>query len=205
MKKPTIIAIACIAVAILAFVIVRQKSALPPSVIGENIAPQLITDEAWQESIAEDPTAHGYSGYYILQDRRSDAAILEGLRDLRSDDGYVWVNAASYLGSRGNEEAVPYLIKALRHTAWRSDDERVESLRKLTGETFGNSFEDWFNWYAGQPNPINIDWESSLGHAPRLPKSNREQKGGAGQSATRSQSGSEGGDKPQPESEDRSR
>jgi hypothetical protein len=97
------------------------------------------------------------------------------------------MNAASYLGSRGHKEAIPYLIKALRHTAWRSDDERVELLRQLTGETFGNSFEDWSNWYRAQPNPIQIDWESSLGHAPRLPKTKREQDGG-GQPATRPES-----------------
>jgi len=143
MRKPIIIITACCtAIAIIAVVIVRQKSVLPPSVMGEHFAPQLISDEAWRESIAEDPTAHGYSGYGILEDRRSDVAIQEGLRDIRSEDGYVWMNAASYLGSRGRKEAIPYLIKALRHTAWRSDDERVEFLRQLTGETFGNSFED---------------------------------------------------------------
>jgi len=175
MKKLIVIVVACVALATFALFVIRQKSIMPPSVMGENIAPQLITDEAWRRSIAEDPTAHGYSGYGILQDRRSDAAIREGLRDLRSEDGYVWANAASYLGSRGRKEAIPYIIKALRHTAWRSDVERVELLRKLTGETFGNSFEDWFNWYEAQPNPIQIDWESSLGRAPRLPKTNREQ------------------------------
>jgi hypothetical protein len=57
MKKPIIIAIACIAVAILAVVIVRQKSVMPPSVIGEQITPQLISDEAWRESIAKDPAS----------------------------------------------------------------------------------------------------------------------------------------------------
>lgn len=187
MKKPIIIVVCCIALAVIALVIVRQKSVLPPSVEGEHFYPQLITDEAWRESIAKDPTAHGYSGYGILQDRKSDAAIQEGLRDIQSEDGYVWMNAASYLGSRGRKEAVPYLIKALRHTAWRSDDERVELLRQLTGERFGNSFEDWLNWYAVQPNPVQIDWESSLGHSPRLPKTNREQDGG-GQPAARSES-----------------
>ncbi|MCG8599824.1 MAG: hypothetical protein MI807_06760 [Verrucomicrobiales bacterium] len=205
MKKPfIIIAACCVAIAIFAVVIVRQKGVLPPSVIGEHVAPQFITDEAWRESIAEDPTAHGYSGYGILRDRRSDVAIQEGLRDIESEDGYVWMNAASYLGSRGRKEAIPYLIKALRHTAWRSDDERVEQLRQLTGETFGNSFEDWFNWYVAQPNQIQLDWESSLGHSPRLPKTNREQDV-APQSVTRSESKSEGGNKPQPESEARSR
>ena len=178
MKKTIIIiAACCVAITIITVVITRQKSVLPPTVMGEHFAPQLITDEAWRESIANDPTAHGYSGYGILQDRKSDVAIQEGLRDIESEDGYVWMNAASYLGSRGRKEAIPYLIKALRHTAWRSDDERVELLRQLSGETFGNSFEDWFNWYVAQPNQVQLDWESSLGHSPRLPKTNREQAG----------------------------
>jgi len=168
MKTPIIIVIACAAIAVTVALITR------PSVIGENIAPELISDEAWRQSVADDPTAHGYSGYGILQDRKSDVAIEEGLRDIHSEDGYVWMNAASYLGSCGRKEAIPYLIKALRHTAWRSDDERVELLRLLTGETFENSFEDWFKWYDAQPNPIPINWESSLGHSPRLPKINRE-------------------------------
>ncbi len=136
MKKPIIILAGCIAIAVIGLVIIRQKSVLPPTVLGEHFAPQLISDEAWRQSISEDPTADGYSGYGILQDRRSDVAIQEGLRDLRSEDAYVWMNAASYLGSRGRKEAIPYLIKGLRHTAWRSDDERVELLEQLTGETF---------------------------------------------------------------------
>jgi hypothetical protein len=185
MKKPIIILAGCIAIAGIGLLIVRQKSVLPPTVLGEHFAPQLISDEAWRQSISEDPTADGYSGYGILQDRRSDVAIPEGLRDLRSEDAYVWMNAASYLGSRGRKEAIPYLIKGLRHTAWRSDEERVDLLRQLTGETFGKSFDDWFKWYEAQPNPIQIDWESSLGHAPRLPKTNREQdEGGKASPAT---------------------
>ena len=174
MKKTIIIVACCTAIAIIAFVIVRQKSVLPPSVMVEHFARQLMNNEAWRESIAEDPTAYGYSGYGILRERKSDAAIQEGLGDIRSEDAYVWINAASYLGSRGRKEAIPYLIKALRHSASRSDDERVELLRQLTGERFGNSFEEWFNWYAAQPDSVQIDWESSLGRAPRLPKTNRE-------------------------------
>ncbi|WP_367871669.1 hypothetical protein [Luteolibacter sp. Populi] len=159
------------AVVIVASVVIfRQKSILPASVMGEHLMPDLISDEAWRASIAKDPTAHGYSGYGILQDQGSDAAIGEALRDLKSADAYVWMNAASYLGSRSRLEAIPYLIKALRHTAWRSDDERLGFLRKLSGQTFGNDFEVWRKWYEARPDRIEMDWESSLGNAPRLKK-----------------------------------
>lgn len=168
MKKLAIPAILIIVVAVICvIVLLRQKSLIPPSVMGEHFVPGLITDEAWRRSIAEDPTAHGYSGYGILQDRRSDVAIDEGLRALSSDDAYVWMNAASYLGSRGRTEAIPYLIKALRHSAWRSDEERVEILKNLTGQTFGNSCDAWYEWYIVQNDAIELDWESSLGDTPR--------------------------------------
>ena len=173
MKRWVIAITALLAVAMLvtlAVIVIRNKSVLPPSTLGEIIAPQLITDEAWRASIAEDPSSNEYSGYGILQDRGSDIAIKEGLRDLSSDDPYTWLNAASYLGSFGRTEAIPYLIKALRHTAWRSDEERVEQLRKLTGKSFGNNFEAWHEWYISEPDQIVIDWESSLGFRPRLPK-----------------------------------
>lgn len=201
--KKLIVAVGCVVFAVIALVIVERSGFIPFFCV-MTIAPELISNETWRESIAKDPAAYGYSGYGILQDRGSDLAIQEGLRDLRSEDGYVWVNAAHYLGSRGHKEAIPYLIKALRHTAWQADDERVELLRQLTGETFGNSFDDWFSWYEAEPNPIQINWESSLGHAPRLPKKNREQDG-SGQPATRSESNVRGGYNSQPESDGRSR
>ncbi len=179
--------LALIMIAVIGVIVFRQKSVLPPSVMGEYTAPSLISDEAWRQSIAEDPTAHGYGAYEILQKRNSDVAIEEGLRDLTSEDAYVWVNAAAYVGSRGHSEAIPFLIKALRHTAWRSDDERVDLLQQLTKQSFGSDFEQWRKWYESQSDAIELDWESSLGHSPRVSKSHREPDA-AGQPATRSES-----------------
>jgi len=72
--------------------------------------PRLVGEDSWRRSIASDPTAYGYSAYGILQDRKSAVVIEEGLDDLSSDDAYVWMNAAHYLGSQGRSEAIPYLI-----------------------------------------------------------------------------------------------
>ena len=169
MKKAAIIGVISLCAAgIMTAVLLRGcNTVLPPSSWGETFAPDLISDEAWRESIAKDPSAHGYSGYSILKDRNSDAAIPEGLRDLKSKDAYVWLNAALYLGSRKRPEAVPYLIKALRHSAWRSDEETVRLLQGLTGQTFGNEFKKWRDWYETQQDRIELDWDSSLGSSPR--------------------------------------
>ncbi len=128
-----------------------------------------MSDEELRVSIGNDPAAVGYSGYDILQKRGSDVAVGEALEDLESDDAYVWVNAATYLGSLGYSESVPYLIKSLRHTAWRSDGEKVGLLQAMTGQEFGADFSLWQKWYLNQKDPIEIDWESSLGRSPRLP------------------------------------
>ena len=178
MKHTLTIVGVCFAIAVfLCAVMIRQRSVLPPSGMGEHFIPHLISDEAWRQSIANDPTAHGYSGYGFLTSRESDIAIDEGLRDLESEDPYVWVNAASYLGSRGRSEAIPFLIKSLRHTAWRADDERLELLKDLTGQSFGNDFRQWLAWYESQPEQIQIDWTSNLGHQPRIGMTNQADRG----------------------------
>jgi len=102
-----------------------------------------------------------------LTDRADPVAVPRAIELLQSPDDYIWLNAAQYLGACQRQEALPYLIKALRHTAWRSDEATVRRLRALTGQDLGASFEQWQAWWternAGQP----IDWTSSLGHAPR--------------------------------------
>lgn len=155
---------------ITAFVILIFVEPLTPffSSVKEVVVMRWMPNEWWRRSIAADPSDHGYSGYEILSKRGSDAAIAEALRDLDSTDAYVWINAAAYLGGWGRQEAVPYLIKGLRHTAWRSDAERVKMLQQLTKQTIGNDFDRWRSWYEAEPDAKKIDWNSYLGHAPRL-------------------------------------
>jgi hypothetical protein len=88
---------------------------------------------------------------------------------LQSQEDYIWLNAALYTGACGRQEAVPYLIKALRHTAWRSDAKTVATLRELTGQNFGNDFSTWQAWWISQHPAESFDWTSSLGFQPRLP------------------------------------
>ena len=103
-----------------------------------------------------------------LADRADPVAVPRAIELLQSPDDYIWLNAAQYLGACQRQEAVPYLIKALRHTAWRSDERTVRQLRALTGQNFGGSFEQWQAWWTERHADRVFDWASSLGHAPRL-------------------------------------
>ena len=113
-----------------------------------------------------------YDAFYFLTKRANPVAVPRALELLKSSDDYTWLNAAMYLGACNRLEAIPYLIKSLRHSAWRSDDEKVKYLKSLTGEEIGVDFESWLTWWKQQPNyAADFDWESSLGHAPRLRRS----------------------------------
>lgn len=103
-----------------------------------------------------------------LASRKDPIAVPQALPLLKSTDDYIWLNAAHYLGVCGQQEAVPYLIKALRHTAWRADAERVKSLQALTGQSFGSDFAQWQQWWLQQHPEAAPDWSSDLGHKPRI-------------------------------------
>jgi hypothetical protein len=92
---------------------------------------------------------------------------------LQSQDDYVWLNAALYTGACGRPEAVPYLIQALRHTAWRGDPDTIAALKSLTGQDFGGDFEKWRAWWQTQHPEPSFDWTSHLGFNPRVPATQR--------------------------------
>jgi HEAT repeat protein len=100
----------------------------------------------------------------ILKRRRDPIAADRAIRLLHSEDS-TWINAADYLGVCGRQEAVPYLIKALRSSAPRSDIEHVKCLRSLTGQDFGSDFGRWQSWWIGQHPGYQFNWTSQLGPA----------------------------------------
>jgi HEAT repeat protein len=103
----------------------------------------------------------------ILAERRDPIAANRAVALLKSPDDYIWLNAADYLGGLGRVEAVPYLIKGLRHTAWRSDAERIADLRDITGQSLGSNFVAWSNWWAQAHPGTDFDFDSALGPIPR--------------------------------------
>lgn len=83
----------------------------------------------------------------ILKRRHDPAGRKKALRLLESDNSYVWLNAALYLAELGDKRAVPYLIRGLKHPAWRSRDKVTQYLKALTGQSHGSSHEKWTSWW----------------------------------------------------------
>ena len=125
--------------------------------------PGFISDRSWLAVVSNPERYDAYSGYGVLEERESDIAIPIARKHIHSSDPYLWLNAATYLGSRGDSEAVPFLIKSLRHYASRSIEERAELLSKLTGVSFGTDFFAWRDWYRVTEAPMQLDWTAALG------------------------------------------
>jgi hypothetical protein len=99
----------------------------------------------------------------ILTQRKDPMAVYLEIDMLQSDDDYEWLNAAIYLGACGRQEAVPYLIKALRHTALRSHEQEAAYLTALTAQNYGTDFEKWKAWWEKTHPDSKMDWNSNLG------------------------------------------
>ena len=99
----------------------------------------------------------------VLEDRADPAGISRAQPLLDSDDPYVWLNAALYIGSFGRAEAVPYLIKGLRHRAWQAHAECAADLAAITHQHFGTSFPKWREWWLTTHRSAKFDFDSNLG------------------------------------------
>jgi len=130
--------------------------------------PGLIRTDSWIRCLEKDPTAHGYGIYSVLEKRDTDKALSHALQHIHSSDDYLWLNASIYLASQDRVEAIPYLIKSIRHTAQYSLNKRIELLEQLSHQQFGKDFSSWKNWYLSTHPAIIPDWESSLGHSPHM-------------------------------------
>lgn len=98
----------------------------------------------------------------VLAERKSEIVRVEANELLGSAEPYLWLNAAIYLGEIGDQNAVPYLIKAFRHTAYRDLNMRRRLLNELTQVEFP-TFEGWTNWWGSREVPPGFDWNSHLG------------------------------------------
>ena len=134
----------------------------------DHFLPGVVSSQSLKRAVMHPESNDAYSAYQRLGQRRSEVAHDIALQQVSSIDDYLWMNAAHYLGCIGDSASIPYLIKALRHTAWRSDEERRQLLVKLTSEDFGTDFTKWQQWWLSQHPDFKIDWESHLGFHPRL-------------------------------------
>ena len=148
------------------FVLAAQRSVSGVGFLNR-IAPLLLPSSQLARNIAgPDPDLQRES-LSILADRKDPGAVERAIELLRSDDDYVWLNAAHYVGALNRPEAIPYLIKAFRHTAWRSDNESLSYLSQITGENFGTDFKAWSNWWTVANPSASFDFEQNLGSRPR--------------------------------------
>jgi hypothetical protein len=138
--------------------------------MADHFLPGIVSSKSYERAVMHPDRDDAYSAYGVLGKRRSPVARDIAMQQLHSEDGYLWLNAARYLGCIREPAAVPYLIKAFRHTAWRADEERRQLLTALTGKDFGTDFAKWRQWWVSQHPDFQIDWDSHLGFNPRVPK-----------------------------------
>jgi hypothetical protein len=88
----------------------------------------------------------------LLGQRKDPAGQQQARTLLLSKDDYIWFNAALYLGAINDSQAIPYLIKGLKHPASRAYPDVVRELQAITGQNFGMDQAKWIAWWQ-QQNP----------------------------------------------------
>lgn len=139
-----------------------------PMVFFNHLFPSYPSSRALARNVESGSGNIVYDSFEILTRRKDPIAVYHAVDMLDSKDDYKWLNAALYLGACGRQEAVPYLIKALQHTASRSYDEEAGYLAALTSQNYGTDFEKWKSWWEKAHPDTQMDWNSDLGPAPHL-------------------------------------
>ncbi len=172
MRKRYVIT-ACVLLVVVALAVMAATWVIPRSVflssLFEHFGPGLVPSSSYVNNLKSNDPDLVRDSLFFLSSRKDPAGVPDALPLLQSQDDYVWLNAALYTGACGRQEAVPYLIKALRHTAWRADPDTLAALAALTGQSFGNDFAKWQAWWMSQHPGESFDWTSHLGSAPRVP------------------------------------
>ena len=154
-------------VLVIVVVVAIQRNVFLMSLV-EQMAPGAIPARSYARNLASNDPDLVRESLALLTNRKDPIAVKRAVELLQSTDDYIWLNAAEYLGVCRQSEAVPYLIKALRHTAWRADKETVLSLRNLTAQDFGTDFSRWQEWWLHQHPDSTMDWTNHLGFSPRF-------------------------------------
>lgn len=83
----------------------------------------------------------------VLEGRRDDAGKEQAENLLAHEDNRVCYYATLYLASVGYEDAVPWLIRALRHPYSETNPMAREFLREATDRDFGSKQAPWIDWW----------------------------------------------------------
>ena len=127
------------------------------------LSPSLMPTSRLVQNLASNDADLQRESLAVLAERKDPAGAAAALPLLKSKDAYVWLNAALYLGSLKRQEAVPYLIKGLRHYAWRAYPDCAADLTAITGKNFGTNAQQWRDWWEQAHQSSNFDFESNLG------------------------------------------
>ena len=148
------------------FVLIAQRTVFGICML-EHSAPYLLPAAQLARNLESTDTDLIRESLALLCERRNPIAADKAVQLLASPDDYIWLNAALYLGAVGRAEAVPFLIKALRHTAWRSQEDFVSALQRLTSQSFPADFHAWSQWWVAAHPGAAFDFDSHLGPNPR--------------------------------------
>jgi hypothetical protein len=85
-----------------------------------------------------------------LKLRKDPAGQQQARKLLASSDDYLWFNAALYLAAIKDPQAIPYLVKGLKHPAWRAYPEVLRDLQDLTHQRFDMNQATWIDWWKKQ-------------------------------------------------------
>lgn len=169
--------IACVGIGAVALAVAAFVWMIPRSVflsgLSEHFSPGLVPSSSYVNNLKSNDPDLVRESLSFLNSRKDPAGVSDALPLLQSQDDYIWLNAALYTGACGRQEAVPYLIKALRHTAWRADPDTLAALTAISGQNFGNDFSKWQAWWISQNPGRSFDWTSHLGFSPRVPATQR--------------------------------
>ncbi len=126
--------------------------------IAEAVAPGLVSASKLIDNLKSSDTDLLQETLSILTIREEPVALDHAIPLLQHADRFVWVPAALYVGSFNKVEAVPYLIKALRHGWKRSHEKCVAHLQSITGQAFENDFDQWKSWWENNHPDLEFDW-----------------------------------------------
>ncbi len=120
--------------------------------MGLVMAPELASNNNLVENLDSTDPDLVMTSLSILGERADSSGQKKANLLLSSKNKYIWLNAAMYLGKIGDENSIPYLIKGLKHPAWRAHEKIASMLNKLTGLKYGKDQAKWISWWK-QKNP----------------------------------------------------
>jgi hypothetical protein len=97
----------------------------------------------------------------LLAHRDNPAATAKA-RELMTGNT-LWIHGALYLGHFQDPSAIPYLIKGLhRNAASKLHPLIAQELENVTGQHYGQNFQNWRDWWQQSHPDSHFDFESNL-------------------------------------------